>query len=105
MSAGVPVVASDRGSLPEVVGEAGLQIDPDDAESLVDAMAKLARDPALRAACAQRGLERARQFSWDRTARDVRRAYEEAVAMHSARTNPRRARAAELGANLDAHRD
>ncbi len=105
MSAGVPVVASNRGSLPEVIGDAGLLIDPDDLESLVDAMARLARDPALRATCAQRGLERARQFSWDQTARDVRRAYEEAVDHHSARTNQSRARVEGVGANLDAHRD
>lgn len=105
MSAGVPVVASNRGSLPEVVGDAGLLIDPDDVESLVDAMARLARDPELRAVCAQRGLERSREFNWDRTGRDVRRAYEDAIAMHRARANPSRARGGELGANLDAHRD
>ena len=105
MSAGVPVVASSRGSLPEVVGDAGLLIDPDDVESLVTAMTTLARDGALRAVCAERGLDRAKQFSWDRTARDVRRAYEEAIACRSARVNPSRARARDLGANLDAHRD
>ncbi|MSO56906.1 MAG: glycosyltransferase family 1 protein [Acidobacteria bacterium] len=79
MSAGVPVVVSSRGSLPELIGEAGLLIDPDDPESLTDAMARIAADANLRAVCAERGLQRARQFSWTRTARDVRRAYEDAL--------------------------
>jgi len=79
MSAGVPVIASERGSLPEVVGDAGLLIDPDDPESLVNAIARVAGDAALRATCVERGLSRAREFSWTQTARDVRRAYEDAV--------------------------
>ncbi len=79
MAAGVPVVASNRGSLPEVIGEAGLLIDPDDPESLTDAMARIAADAGLRTVCAERGLQRARQFSWAQTARDVRRAYEDAL--------------------------
>jgi glycosyltransferase involved in cell wall biosynthesis len=79
MSAGVPVVASARGSLPEIVSEAGLLVDPDDPESLTDAIARLVNDATLRATCAQRGLDRARQFSWAQTARDVRRAYEDAI--------------------------
>ena len=78
MSAGVPVVVSNRGALPEVVGDAGLLIDPDDAESLAAALERLADDPDLRATCARRGLDRARQFTWTQTARDVRRAYEDA---------------------------
>jgi glycosyltransferase involved in cell wall biosynthesis len=78
MSAGVPVVVSNRGALPEVVGDAGLLIDPDDAESLAAAVERLTDDPDLRATCARRGLDRARQFTWTQTARDVRRAYEDA---------------------------
>ncbi len=79
MAAGVPVVASNRGSLPEVIGDAGLLIDPDNPESLTDAMARLVTDSTLRAACARRGLDRARQFTWAQTARDVRRAYQDAL--------------------------
>jgi glycosyltransferase involved in cell wall biosynthesis len=79
MSAGVPVVVSNRGALPEVVGDAGLYVDPDDAESLTAALQRLIGDPDLRTTCAQRGLERARQFTWTRTAHDVRRAYEDAL--------------------------
>jgi len=79
MSAGVPVVVSNRGALPEVVGDAGLFIDPDDVESLVAALDRILADADLRASCARRGLDRARQFTWAQTARDVRRAYEDAV--------------------------
>jgi alpha-1,3-rhamnosyl/mannosyltransferase len=85
MAAGVPVVASNRGSLPEVIGDAGLLIDPDDSESLTDAMARVTTDASLRISCAQRGLQRARQFSWAQTARDVRRAYEDALLARRAR--------------------
>jgi glycosyltransferase involved in cell wall biosynthesis len=79
MAAGVPVIVSRRGSLPEVVGDAGLLIEPDDPESLADAMIRMAADPALRATCRERGLTRAGAFRWTDTARAVRRAYEEAI--------------------------
>lgn len=79
MAAGVPVVASNRGSLPEVVGDAGLLIEPDDTDALTAAIERLVLDPSLWKACRQRGLARARQFSWEQTARDLRRAYEDAI--------------------------
>lgn len=79
MAAGVPVVVANRGALPEVVGDAGLLIDPDDAESLAAALDRLLGDADLRASCARRGLDRARLFTWTQTARDVRRAYEDAL--------------------------
>jgi glycosyltransferase involved in cell wall biosynthesis len=86
MSAGVPVVVSNRGALPEVVGDAGLFIDPDDTESLAAALERLMGDPELRATCVRRGLDRARQFTWTTTARDVRRAYEDAQLARRHRT-------------------
>ena len=79
MAAGVPVIASNRGALPEVVGDAGLLVDPDDPESLTSAMAQMIGDASLRANCARRGLARARQFTWSQAARDTRRAYEDAL--------------------------
>jgi len=108
MSAGVPVVASNRGSLPEVIGDAGLLIDPDDPESLTDAMARVATDASLRAACAERGLRRARQFSWTQTGRDVRRAYEVAILARRERIRSpeSRVQSPESGVqSRDAHRD
>ena len=86
MSAGVPVVVSNRGALPEIVGDAGLFIEPDDADSLAAALERLIGDPDLRASCARRGLDRARQFTWTQTARDVRRAYEDALLARRHRT-------------------
>lgn len=85
MAAGVPVVASNRGSLPEVIGEAGLLIEPDDPESLVSAIVRILAEPELWQTLRRRGLDRARQFSWKQTAGDVRRAYEDAITAHAHR--------------------
>jgi glycosyltransferase involved in cell wall biosynthesis len=79
MAAGVPVVASTRGALPEVVGDAGLMIDPDDTSALTDALERIIRDGALRAQLSHRGQQQAAGFSWTRTAADIRRAYQEAL--------------------------
>ncbi|MDA1185731.1 MAG: glycosyltransferase family 1 protein [Acidobacteria bacterium] len=85
MSAGVPVVAADRGALPEVLGDAGTLVDPDDAEALATAMHRSLTDDAFATACAQRGLERAREFSWERAALTLHGAYEMANANRRAR--------------------
>jgi glycosyltransferase involved in cell wall biosynthesis len=87
MSAGVPVVVSDRGSLPEVVGDAGLLIDPEEPSSLAAAIERIVSDTSLRETLARRGLERARQFSWKQTALSVRRAYEDAALARRHRTD------------------
>jgi glycosyltransferase involved in cell wall biosynthesis len=68
MACGVPVIASNVSSLPEVVGEAGLMIDPGDPIALAAALARLTTDTELRAALAERGLARARTFTWEKTA-------------------------------------
>jgi glycosyltransferase involved in cell wall biosynthesis len=85
MAAGVPVVASNRGSLPEVVGDAGLLVNPDDTDALASAIGRILSDPALWQTLRQKGFDRARQFTWDQTARDLRRAYEDAIAAHAHR--------------------
>ena len=103
MAAGVPVIASNRGGLPEVVGDAGLLIDPDDPESLSAAMLRLSTDDSLRATLAARGLERSRLFTWSQAARDVRNAYDEAVVTRRQRA-PRAAASARTVPNRDAHR-
>ncbi|RPI53602.1 MAG: glycosyltransferase family 1 protein [Acidobacteria bacterium] len=102
MAAGVPVIASRRGALPEVVGDAGLMIEPEDPESIVAAMERMIGDAALRATCALRGLERARQFSWAQAARDTRRAYESALVARLHRA-PAMARPSNIQTR-DAHR-
>ena len=68
MACGLPVVASDTASLPEVVGDAAILVNPYDEESIAAGLRQMLEDSGLREVCRQKGLERARQFSWDRTA-------------------------------------
>jgi len=71
MSLGVPVVASNRGSLPEVIGDAGSLVDPDQPADLARAIARILDDEGFAAACAEKGLARARAFRWADTAHRV----------------------------------
>jgi glycosyltransferase involved in cell wall biosynthesis len=68
MACGTPVVASRASSLPEVVGDAGMQVDPDDPERLASALELLALNPEMRADFSMRGLARAATFTWDAAA-------------------------------------
>jgi glycosyltransferase involved in cell wall biosynthesis len=85
MSLGVPVVAARRGSLPEVVGDAGPLVDPEAPGDIAGAISQLLSDDGYAAACAARGLARARQFSWTRTAHKVLEVYQQAGAHRAAR--------------------
>ena len=76
MSLGVPVVASTGGALQELVGDAGLLVDPMDPESIRSAIDKLAEDAQLRDELRQRGLLRASRYTWSRTARETLAVYE-----------------------------
>lgn len=69
MACGTPVIASDVSSLPEVVGDAALLVNPLDVDALANAIKRLWHDETLRAELRSRGLVRARQFSWETTAR------------------------------------
>jgi glycosyltransferase involved in cell wall biosynthesis len=80
MTLGIPVVASDRGALPELVGNAGILIDPNDPESIAAAIERILDDTALAAEMETRGFERAASYSWERSARLLRDAYETALA-------------------------
>ena len=79
MAAGVPVVASDRSSIPEIVGDAGLLVPPTDAGAMADAIARVLRDERLRKYLVARGKERIRAFTWERMARETLAAYGAAV--------------------------
>ena len=68
MQCGAPVLAGDRTSLPEVVGDAGLLVDPFDTRAIAAALKRLIDDAELRAALSVKGLERARRFDWRETA-------------------------------------
>ena len=85
MAAGVPVVASTAGAIPEVAGDAGVLVAADDVEALAGALAGLVRDPARAVAYAERGLARARQFDWRRTADALHAAYTDAAARRGRR--------------------
>jgi glycosyltransferase involved in cell wall biosynthesis len=85
MTVGVPVIASRRGSLPEVLGDAGLLVDPDRPEEIAAAMARLVEDEAFARACVDRGFVRAGLFQWRETAAKVYRAYQEAIEVHAHR--------------------
>jgi len=69
MACGTPVITSNTTSLPEVVGNAALMVDPTDVEKIAMAMARLLDDAPLREYLRQAGIERARQFTWTQTAR------------------------------------
>ncbi len=76
MACGTPVVCSNCGSLPEVAGDAARLTAIDRPEPVADALSAVLTDDALAASLAQRGLARAAQFTWDRTAQETLRAYE-----------------------------
>jgi glycosyltransferase involved in cell wall biosynthesis len=69
MARGVPVACSNASSLPEVAGEAALLFDPHDQAAIASAISRLLSDETLRARLHARGIARARQFTWERTAR------------------------------------
>lgn len=79
MACGAPVVTSNVASLPEVVGEAGLMREPGDVEGLAASVRAVLEDADLRKNLTERGLVRARSFTWERHATQVLQAYEELV--------------------------
>lgn len=80
MQCGTPVITSNTSSLPEVVGGAGVLLDPADADGLSQAILELYRTPSLRDRMSQASLERASRFSWERCTRDTLAAYRSALA-------------------------
>lgn len=85
MTAGVPVIAANRGALPDVLGQAARLIDPDDSASLSEVLAEVLRDSQLRRLMTDAGLARARDFTWTSTATSMREAWRAAVDHHSRR--------------------
>jgi len=79
MACGTPVVTSNVSSLPEVVGDAALVVDPRDVGALAKAMEQVLGDASLRGAMVQRGLVQAQQFTWSRAAEQLLRVYQEVV--------------------------
>jgi glycosyltransferase involved in cell wall biosynthesis len=79
MASGTPVITSNVSSLPEVVGDAALLVNPLEPQAIADAMRRVLTDAALRDDLRARGLVRARQFSWERSIRRVREIYGEVL--------------------------
>ena len=77
MACGTPVLCSNTSSLPEVAGDAGVQVDPYSVESIEKGIRNLLEDKSLAGKCRKDGLERARQFSWEKTAKQVISIYKE----------------------------
>jgi glycosyltransferase involved in cell wall biosynthesis len=80
MTIGLPVIASNRGALPEVIGDAGLLIDPEDIPAFASAIERLLTDDMLRQTLSARGIDRSKTFSWDTSADALYGAYHEALA-------------------------
>jgi glycosyltransferase involved in cell wall biosynthesis len=79
MSCGTPVITGNRTSLPEVVGDAALMVDPFNEEAITDALRLMIQDTELRHDLSRKGLEQARRFNWRETARLTLDAYEQAM--------------------------
>jgi alpha-1,3-rhamnosyl/mannosyltransferase len=75
MACGTAVIAADATSLPEVVGEAGILVDPDDPSAWAQALARLLEDPDLSEEMGRQGIERAKGFRWEETARRTLEVY------------------------------
>ena len=80
MASGIPVITTTAASLPEVAGDAALLVDPDDHTALVDALRRVIEDEALRRDLAARGVARAREFTWRKTAEATLTAFRRAAA-------------------------
>jgi glycosyltransferase involved in cell wall biosynthesis len=79
MACGAPVVVSTASSLPEVVGDAALQVAPDDVAGWAAALERLLREPSLRADLRARGLAQAARFSWRRVAEETLAIYQQVL--------------------------
>ena len=79
MACGTPVVTSNTTSLPEVVGDSAVQVNPENVFEIARGIKEVLLDEELRATLTRCGREQARRFSWERTAREVLQIYEEAM--------------------------
>ena len=80
MACGTPVVVADRASLPEVVGEAGLLVNPDDPDDIAQALARVLTEEPLRERMRELGLAQAARFTWKKTARETLDVYRRVLA-------------------------
>ena len=81
MACGTPVITSNTSSLPEVVGNAGITVDPYKTDGLIDKMHKILNSTNLQDKLSKKGIERAKTFSWDKTARETWKVYEDSYGL------------------------
>jgi glycosyltransferase involved in cell wall biosynthesis len=79
MASGVPVLTSDRSSLPEVVGEAAILVNPEDVEAITAGLERVLTDTDWRFVAIQRGLQQAQCFSWERCIEETVAVYQQAL--------------------------
>ena len=82
MACGVPVITSNTSSLPEVIGDAGIMVDPNDVNSLCESMYILLKDRELWNRMRNMGFERSKLFSWDKTAKKILEVYDEVLSVY-----------------------
>ena len=97
MASGTPVVTSSVSSLPEVAGNAAVLVDPYDPAAIADGVHRVLTDAALAADLREKGLARARQFSWETSVRRVREIYREVLDVPAAATAPAAAPRRDIG--------
>lgn len=83
MKVGTPVIASNTSSIPEVVGDAGLLVNPLDLKEIVNAMCDISYNSELRNQYIQKGIKQAEKFSWEITSKKTIEAYENIIALNS----------------------
>lgn len=79
MACGTPVVVSNVSSLPEVVGDVGVMVDPKKPESIYQGMVSVLANPSLQKELKEKGLKRAKEFTWEKTARITQEIYKEVL--------------------------
>jgi len=84
MACGTPVITSNVTSLPEIAGDAAVVIDPVNTRELIDAMIRVLTNEALAKELRQKGLDRARRFTWEETARQTLQVYKKVYRVRSA---------------------
>lgn len=82
MSCGTPVITSNVTSMPEVVGDAGILIDPKNVEEIAESMGRLAENQELKEELSQKSLQRAKQFSWEKYVKQLLELYQDLLKTH-----------------------
>jgi glycosyltransferase involved in cell wall biosynthesis len=83
MASGIPTIAGNRTSIPEIAGDGALLINPESLPELSNALESLYSNPAARAGLVAKGLEQAARFSWKKTAEETAAIYRETASLKS----------------------